>query len=266
MENIVVLVTGASSGIGKAIKSQLDNEGYIVYGTSRKSSFDDKSKMIPMDVTDSSSIKEAINYIIRKEDKIDILINNAGFGIAGSIEDTNEEECFNQLNTNFFGVHRTIKEVLPHMRSNNMGTIVNIGSVAGLISIPYQSMYSCAKYSVEALTEALRIELKPFNIKVCLIEPGDTKTGFTDNRIFTKESSESPYKEYFKKSIAVMEKDERNGKPPETVAMAVSKIIKKKNPPIRKIVGFNYNLLVILKRLLPSRMVEWILGSIYGGY
>ncbi|MCM8711152.1 SDR family oxidoreductase [Clostridium sp. SYSU_GA19001] len=268
----VVLITGASSGIGQAIANTLMEKGYRVYGTSRNIKEENiikaKSgsgflKMIPLDVRSDESVKAAVEYILQKEITIDILINNAGFGIAGSVEDTSPEEALSQFDTNFFGVLRMCRAVLPKMREQKQGLIINISSVAGLISIPFQSMYCASKYALEAMTEALRIEAKPFGIKVSLVEPGDTKTGFTQMRQYTAASYNSAYNLAFLKSIKKMEKDEQNGPTPKLIVDAVLKIMNSKNPPIRIVAGFSYKTLVFLKRILPSRFVEFVVSRIY---
>jgi short-subunit dehydrogenase len=270
----IVLVTGASSGIGKSIAAYLAKEGYRVYGTSRKKqpgnikseevNTDSFPKIIQLDVCSIESIEAAVSYILKSEGRIDILINNAGFGIAGSIEDTDEEEAFRQFDTNFFGVHRMCRRVLPVMRCQGKGLIINVGSVAGLISIPFQGMYSASKYAVEAFTEALRIETRPFGIKVALVEPGDTRTGFTGSRQFAQASGDkSPYSANFKKSINKMIKDEMSGPDPEVVAKAVARLIKMRNPPVRVIVGFSYKTIGFLKRLIPSRLAQFIVSKLY---
>ncbi|NMB95515.1 MAG: SDR family oxidoreductase [Clostridiaceae bacterium] len=299
----VVLITGASSGIGKAIAYELMLKGNRVYGTSRKavagntSIYSDPAaykdlmvtgdsisvqgtgnnstinknvgnsgfiEMVQLDVRSEESVKNAVEYVMKKEGRIDILINNAGYGIAGAIEDTTYEEAFSQFDTNFFGVMRVCRNVIPFMRREGKGLIINISSVAGVISIPFQSMYSASKFALEAMSEALRIELKPYGIKVVIIEPGDTNTGFTDNRIMVKGAEKgSVYFEKFKKSINKMIKDEKTGPGPETVAKVVAKISSKKNPPVRIAVGISYKLIVFLKRILPDKLVHFILAKIY---
>jgi short-subunit dehydrogenase len=149
------------------------------------------------------------------------------------------------------------------MREQKQGLIINISSVAGLISIPYQSMYSASKYALEAITETLRLEVKNFGIKVSMVEPGDTKTGFTGQRQYVKQASGSVYHDTFMKSIKTMEKDEQNGPPPTLVVNAIMKIINSKNPPVRIIAGFSYKALVFLKRILPARFVQFVVGKIY---
>ena len=170
----VVLITGASSGIGKVTAQHLAGLGYRVYGTSRKAengnrTFSDENsngfiEMVNLDVCDNQSAKKAVEYVIEQEGRIDVLINNAGFGISGAIEETTEEEALAQFNTNFFGMHRMCRNVLPIMRKQKKGLIINIGSVAGQFSIPYQSMYSASKYAMESYTESLRMEVRDWGI------------------------------------------------------------------------------------------------------
>lgn len=268
----VVLITGASSGIGQAIAYSLMERGFKVYGTSRKIKSGEIISaqegtgflhMLPLDVCLEDSVKRAVDYIQEREETLDILINNAGFGIAGSVEDTSTEEALYQFNTNFFGVHRMCRAVLPKMRAQGQGLIINISSVAGFISIPYQSMYSASKAAIESMTEALRIEVKPFGIKVSLIEPGDIKTDFTVSRYYVKEAANSAYKEKFLRAIGTMEKDEQKGPLPKEVVDSVVKIINSNDPPVRLVVGFSYKILVLLKRFMPARLAELVISKIY---
>src|SRR5690554_3036768 len=268
----VVLITGASSGIGKVTAQYLAGLGCRVYGTSRKAqdgsiAFSDESskgfiKMVELDVRDSLSVKNAIEYVMDKEGRIDVLINNAGFGLSGAIEETSEEEIFAQFNTNFFGMHRMCRNVLPIMRKQRKGLIINMGSVAGLFSIPYQSMYSASKYAMESYTEALRMEVRDWGIRAVIIEPGDTRTNFTDNRYYTVESENTAYPKS-RGSIEKMEKDERNGDSPKNIAKIIGRLLNKKNPPARITVGLVYKVFVQLKRIFPSRLIEFILTKMY---
>lgn len=268
----VVLITGASSGIGKCLASFLSQRGYRVYGTSRKAPVkqedsqpgDQLVEMIQLDVCSDESVDQAVNYVVQREGRIDILVNNAGFGLAGAVEDVSHEEAYRQFDTNFFGVLRLCRKVIPIMRKQKSGTIINISSVAAQFPIPYQSMYSASKSALELMTEAMRIELKPFGIKVCLVEPGDTRTGFTGNRQTARAALEdSVYGERFNKAVNAMIRDELNGPTPEGVAKAVFRLIRRKNPPIRKVVGLKYKVFVFLKRLLPSRIVEYLITKMY---
>ena len=272
----VVLITGASSGIGKAIAEALMKNGLKVYGTSRKpggnagqsdpnaSQNGGFLKMVQLDVCSEESVKKAVDEVIAQEGRIDILINNAGFGLAGAVEDTSPEEAYKQLNTNFLGALRMYRAVLPVMRKQKKGLIINISSVMGFISIPYQSMYSASKYALESMSEVLRMEVKPFGIKVVLIEPGDIHTGLTENREFVAAcKNNSVYKEQCDKAIDSMAKSEMNGPPPTIVVKDIFRILKKRNPPIRVVVGFSYKLVAFLKRILPSRWVEFIVTKLY---
>lgn len=268
----VVLITGASSGIGKVTAQHLAGLGYRVYGTSRKAengnrTFSDENsngfiEMVNLDVCDNQSAKKAVEYVIEQEGRIDVLINNAGFGISGAIEETTEEEALAQFNTNFFGMHRMCRNVLPIMRKQKKGLIINIGSVAGQFSIPYQSMYSASKYAMESYTESLRMEVRDWGIRAVIIEPGDTRTGFTDNRYYTQESENTAYPKS-RGSIEKMEKDERNGDSPKNIAKIIGRLLNKKNPPVRITVGLAYKVFVQLKRIFPSRLIEFILTKMY---
>jgi len=266
----VVLVTGASSGIGKAIAQRLSQKGYKVYGTSRKPSdqepCDGSIKMLQMDVCNEESVKETVNKIIEEEGELGIVINNAGMGIAGSVEDTSYKEAMLQFDTNFFGAHTVIRHVLPHMRKQKKGLIINMSSVGAVFPIPYQSMYVASKAALEGMSGCLRNELRPFGIKISIVEPGDTKTGFTNNRVFVKAADESSaYNDYCKRSVSVMERDENNGHSPDVVAKVVEKIINRKNPPLTVAVGLQYKLLVFIKRLVPKKLESFIVSQMYKG-
>jgi short-subunit dehydrogenase len=274
----VVFVTGASSGIGRSVAVYLAGKGYKVYGTSRKSKPEGAGeperfgssggfvKMLQMDVCSEASVKAAIENVIGLEGEIGVVVNNAGMGIAGSVEDTSPEEALLQLNTNFFGMHRVIRQVLPYMRKRGRGLIVNMSSVGALFPIPYQSMYVASKAAIEGMSGSLRNELRPFGIKVSMVEPGDTKTGFTASRIFVKEGGEgSAYKKYSDKSVAVMEHDETHGPDPIVVAKVVGKLMEKRNPPVVKTVGLQYKLLVFMKRLVPKALESFVVGKMYEG-
>jgi len=274
----VVLVTGASSGIGRSIAVYLAGKGYRVYGTSRKSLPEGTSepecnkdsggfiKMLQMDVCSEDSVKAAVEKVIGFEGEIGIVVNNAGMGIAGSVEDTSPEEAFLQLDTNFFGMHRVIRQVLPYMREKGNGLIVNMSSVGALFPIPYQSMYVASKAAIEGMSGSLRNELKPFGIKVSMVEPGDTKTGFTASRVFVKEGGEgSAYRKYSDRSVTVMEHDETHGPDPIVVAKVVGKIIEKRNPPVVKTVGLQYKLLVFARRIIPKALESFVVGKMYEG-
>jgi short-subunit dehydrogenase len=270
----VVLITGASSGIGKALAGYLSQKGYKVYGTSRKQTSNDQAtvktdgnsgflKMIRLDVCSDESVTKAVNLVLETEGKIDILINNAGSGIAGAVEDTTAAEALTQFEVTFFGVLRMCREVLPGMRRQGKGLIINIGSVAGLFAIPFQSMYSASKYALEAMTEALRMETKPLGIRVVLVEPGDTKTGFTEKRQYVAAARDSIYWERCSKSVRNMAQSEQKAPEPKAILTVVERMINQKNPPVRVVVGFDYKLMAFAKRLAPARVIEYIVPKMY---
>jgi len=272
----VVLITGASSGIGKACAEHLHRRGYRVYGTSRRASkFPDKSAtvteqsgafhLIPMDVTSDELVEQGIQWILTQEGRIDVVVNNAGYGLAGAVEDTRLEEAKAQLETNFFGVVRVCRAVLPVMREQGDGYIVNISSIGGLVGIPFQSFYSASKFALEGLTESLRMEVKPYGIKVVLIEPGDFNTDLTINRLKARASGNgSIYQSKFTKALGVMEADEMHGPSPERIGFLLEQIITTKSPRLHYTTGpASEKLTNGLKKFLPPGIFEWLLMKYY---
>ncbi|HET9365847.1 MAG TPA: SDR family oxidoreductase, partial [Candidatus Angelobacter sp.] len=236
----VVLVTGASSGIGRSCCEYLAGKGMTVYGASRSLSAGKVGAFnsLRMDVTDDASVNEAVQQIYGSCGRIDAVINNAGNGIAGAVEETSSQEAMAQLDTNFFGVHRVCREVLPIMRQQRSGVIINISSLAGLLAVPFQAFYSASKFAMEGLTEALRMEVKPFGIRVVLIEPGDFKTEFPTNRRNTAEAEKSSiYREPVDRCVGVMQEEEKNGHDPLEVARLAERIIHDPSPHLRYTTG-----------------------------
>ncbi|MBE0700245.1 MAG: SDR family oxidoreductase [Acholeplasmataceae bacterium] len=259
----VVIVTGASSGIGLAIAQHLCKKGYKVYGFSRSKIYEKGILSIQVDVTDLNQIKSAFKDIYDQEGKIDVLINNAGMGISGSIEDTSFEDASYLMHVNFLGTFNTTKVAIPLMREGGGGKILNISSVASKLSIPFQAFYSASKAAVNAFTDALANEVQPFHIQTCAILPGDIKTGFTKNRKKNLDNDPS-YHDRVEKSVEVMEQDELNGMDPEVAARTVEKLIRKKRIPLQKTIGTKYKVFVFLSQVLPHRWVNQIVGKIYG--
>lgn len=268
----IVLVTGASSGIGRAVACHLSRKGHRVYGTSRNAGpgFTREAPGLPvmraMDVSDDRSVSAGIAEIYKEEGRIDVVINNAGFGLAGAVEETAVDEARAQFETTLFGTLRVCRAVLPGMRQSGTGCIINISSLAGLIAIPFQGFYSAAKFALEGMTEALRMEVRPFGIRVVLIEPGDLKTSFTANRRVTREAArpDSPYRDSFLRSVGVMEKDEQAGPPPEGLAPLVEKIILSGNPRLRyTFAPLTQKSALILKKILPQPLFESSLMEYY---
>jgi short-subunit dehydrogenase len=265
-ETKIVLITGASSGIGKVCAEHLARKDCKVYGTSRECRLESNGfALIKMDVADDLSVKQGIDHLLEQERKIDVVINNAGIGIAGPIENTSIEYARKQFETNFFGTYRVCNAVLPQMRKQRAGLIINISSIAGLLGLPFQSLYSASKFAIEGMTEGLRMEVKRYGIRVTLLDPGDFKTNFTYNREKVEHyHPNSVYREQFDKTIAIIEKNELDGPNPQAIAKLVEKIIKTKSPRVRYTVGnFDQKLVPGLKRILPSKVFERIIMGYY---
>jgi short-subunit dehydrogenase len=260
----IAVITGGSSGIGYYTALYLLKKGFSVYALSRSGIIEAGLNSINCDVTDFVRLKEVIDYIAEKEGGIDILINNAGFGISGAAEKTPIEDVKKLFELNFFAAFEAIKCVTPHMRAHGGGKIINTGSVAGVLHLPFQSFYSASKAALGALSNALRNELKPFKIRLATILPGDTKTGFTAARKKDFLAEDEYYKNRIKKSIEQMEHDESRGTHPNKVAKTIYKAIRKKNPKPNYTVGIKYKLFVLADKLLPKRLVQYIIGKIYG--
>ena len=262
-DKMVVIITGASKGIGHVAARLFCKKGYIVYSISRGKCDLDGVKSINCDITNGVLLKKAIDSIFESERRIDILINNAGGGISGSVEKTDPADAKRLFELNFFACFEAVKYTVPHMRSRKYGRIINIGSVAGAMHVPFQAFYSASKAALEALSNCLRGELAPFGIKLAAILPGDTVTNFTDSREKGFDKNDPDYGERISRSITMMEKDERNGMSPEKVARVIYKAACSKNPAPAYTVGFSYNFFIFLNKVLPKRFVQFILNSMY---
>ena len=266
MSNKVVLITGGSSGIGKATGIFLKQKGFIVYGTTRSldkySDFKDFS-LLELDVKKEETIKKAISDIIEKEGKLDILINNAGVGITGPIEETPIYEIEKAFDTNFNGPIRMLQAVLPEMRKQNSGLVINITSIAGYMGLPYRGIYSATKGALELVTEALRMEAKEFGVHITNLAPGDFATNIAAGRFHSPVDDNSPYKAYGR-TLELINDDVSNASNPIKVAEKVLKIINTVNPKGHYKVGsFMQKFSLILKRVLPDKIYERLLLNHY---
>ncbi len=257
----VVLVTGVSSGFGLATVKLLSSRGYRVFGTSRKPDTEPRPyTSIVMDVDDDASVEAGVASVLELAGRIDAVLNNAGIGVAGSVEDTTIEEAKRQLETNLFGVVRVTRAVLPTMRAQGSGKIINVSSIGGLISLPFQAYYCVSKFGVEALTESLRLEVRPFGIKVCCIEPGDFKTEMTDKRIFVERADSPVYGAQMRKTVESYANDERTGADPVVFAQLVLRLLDEKDPKTRYMVGaIDQKAGGLLKRFVSARLFERIM-------
>jgi short-subunit dehydrogenase len=267
----VVLITGASRGLGLACARHLADNDYTVYGTSRnpETTPDQKSSdnfhKIQMDVNDSESVRAGIQQIITEQGQIDVLINNAGIVLAGPLEQTAIDEAKLQFETNFFGVARVCKAVLPTMRDKRSGLIINISSMAGLFGLPYEGFYSSSKFAIEGYSEALSNEVHSFGIKVVIVEPGDHDTNQLAHRITVKDAHTEPdYSARFKSTMDVIYSDETSGNDPHKLAVRILRIIRSKKPRLRYAIGPKSNLFAVLvKKIIPGRWFEKIMISHY---
>ena len=262
-----VFVTGASSGIGAACARAFAEAGCRVTGVSR--STEEYTNEYPgggsltmrrLDVTDEAAVRAFVEAL----PGVDIAVLCAGMGVAGPAETAPQDLTRRQMEVNYFGTLNAAQPCLTRMREQRRGLLIVIGSIAGRVSIPMQSQYSASKYALEAFTDAVRMEMRPYGVRASIIEPGDTRTGFTDARIKQEMDPGDPgYDARFGPSVAKMEKDERGGRPPETVAAVALSLAGRKDPPARVPVGLDYKALMILLRILPDRTKEFILRKLY---
>lgn len=262
----VVLITGGSSGIGKSVGEFLQAKGFKVYGTSRNPDNYPNSKfpIVALDVTKPDTISKCVFEVLAQESKIDVLLNNAGAGITGPIEEIPDEEIKRNFETNFFGPINVIKAVLPSMRKQNSGLIINVTSIAGYMGLPYRGVYSASKGALELITEAFRMELKAFNINMTNVAPGDFATNIAAGRYHAPALENSPYKETYGKTLSMMDEHVDSGSDPKQMAEAIYKIIESKNPKIHYKVGaFLQKFSIVLKRILPDTVYEKMLMNHY---
>ena len=261
--NKVAVVTGGSSGIGLETSKALLTKGYTVYSINRKDFNHEEIKYIKADVTNIDEVKNAIDTICKKENRIDLLVNSAGFGFASAIEFTSKEEAFNQFNVGFFGVDNVIKKVLPIMRKQGEGKIINVSSLGALAPLPFQAYYSAMKAAVNTYTCALRSEIGIYGIEVCAVMPSDIKSNFTSSRIASN-NGDKEYDGRISKAIEKMAQDEQNGPSAEFAGRFIASLaLKKKLKPLVAIEPLS-KIEAVLFKLLPIRLSNYIVGKIYG--
>lgn len=261
----VVLITGASSGLGETIANYLTDEGYIVYGTSRNINAEGrKFRTLQMDVGNQDSIRQCIQHIINEQTRIDVLINNAGLSIAGVTEHLLLTDVQQTFDTNLFGVIRVCQEVLPYMRQQQGGRIINISSIGAEIGLPYRGIYSASKAALDRFTEALRLEVAAFGIQTCSFQPGAIKTGINQHRLRTPVPTGSPYKKSFESTYAGIDRSIEKGAAPASFCPVILHILRARHikrcyrvgTPLEKIS-------VLLKNILPATMFERLIRRYY---
>lgn len=253
--NKVAIVTGGTSGIGLAAVEALREQGCTVYALSRHGD-------VVCNVSEEQSTRAAVQQVLEKEGRIDVLVNCAGFGISGAAELTPLETAKKQLDVNLFGTANMVNAVIPAMRRQGGGRIVNVGSVAGFVPIPFQTWYSASKAAVQSYTMAMGNELRPFGITLSAVLPGDTKTGFTAARSKI-DDPENLYQGRIQRSVARMEHDEQTGVPAERVGKLIARVALKKRVKPLYIPGLGYNAVNVLMRLLPSGIANALIGALY---
>ncbi len=262
----VVLITGASSGIGKSIGEFLHNKGFIVYGTSRNPDKITNSvfPLLSLEVRNSESIFNSVQKIIELSGRLDVVINNAGVGITGPMEEIPSQEIKNNFDTNFFGPIEVMKAVLPQMRSQRSGLIINITSIAGYMGLPYRGIYSASKGALELITESLNMEVKPFGINIVNVAPGDFATNIAYGRFHAPVIKDSAYEGSYGATLKMMKEQVDSGNNPVEVAQAIFEIIQTQNPKIHYKVGsFIQKFSIVLKRILPDKVYEKLLMNHY---
>ncbi len=258
----VALITGGSGGIGRATAQMFTAHGFRVYELSRSGGSGGAATHITADVTDEASLAAAFSHVYSLEGRIDVLVNNAGFGIGGAVEHTPLVDMKRQFDVNFFGLLAASKEALPYLRKTG-GRIVNVSSVAAVLPVPFQTLYSASKAAINACTLALRNEVGPLGVSVCAVMPGDVKTGFTTARLMAP-TPDGEYGSRIARSIATMERDEQNGMPPDLVARFIYRAATCARPRPFFVVGTKYRLFALMAKFLPASLINWLVGRIYG--
>lgn len=265
MANKVALVTGASSGIGEATALKLKDLGYTVYGAARRvDRMQHLTKagihILPMDVTEDASMQAGIEEIIAKSGRIDLLVNNAGYGSYGAVEDVPMSEARAQFEVNVFGAVRLIQLALPHMRAQRSGTIVNITSMGGKIHTPLGAWYHGTKFALEAISDCLRMEVQPFGIDVVVIEPGGIRTewaGIATDKL-RETSGHGPYTAQANAMAESMvgEASRKRLSPPQVIADTIAKAVTARRPKTRYAIGFGAKPMIFMRRLLSDRAFD----------
>ncbi len=257
----VILVTGASAGMGKATAELLAQKGYTVYGTSRNLVESSGAvKMLTMDLGDFESVVNVVETIIKNEGRIDVLINNAGVGITGPLEEIPLAEIRKNFDTNVLGAISVIQQVLPQMRLQKSGLIINITSIAGYVGLPYRSIYSATKAALHIITEGVRMEVKRFNINVVNVAPGDFATGIASRRFHSPVLKDSAYAKSYAQTLKEMDKSVDNGSNPADMANFIARLIEIKSPSVSYKVGSSMQKFsIVLKRILPDKVYEFLL-------
>lgn len=258
-----IVITGASSGIGFALAEYFGKKGHRVYGLSRKVVENAYFTSIPTDITEKEQVERAIHRILEEQGRVDVLINNAGMGMVGPVEDASKEEIIRLFNLNLVGVVQMMSAVLPTMRKQKKGHIVNISSIGSEMGLPFRGFYSASKSAVDKVTEAIRYEVSPWNIEVCTLHLGDIKTNIADHRV--KSEVSSPYRATFQKVYALMNTHVDEGMEPDGVAAYMERLLQKKHWKAHYYYGkLGQKIGIPLKWLLPQKWYENLMRKYSG--
>jgi NAD(P)-dependent dehydrogenase (short-subunit alcohol dehydrogenase family) len=254
----VVLVTGASAGIGRATADRLAGAGWTVVGASRRGSGGQGWRGVVADVDEDDAVEACVAGVLAEQGQLDAVVAAAGWGLAGAVEHTPIADARAQFETNFFGVARVVRAALPAMRARRSGRIVLVGSLVGLIGVPFQAFYSATKFALEGYAESLAYEVAPFGIHVSVVEPGNIRTGFTAaRRDVAAPAGDDPYAGAAAKAVGRMERDEAAGAAPDRVAATIERVLASRRPPRRVSSGkLEERAGVFAKRVLPFRAFE----------
>lgn len=260
---MTIIITGSSGGIGFAMAEYFGKKGHTVYGLSRKKTESQYFQSIPTDITEKTAIENAISEILKTEKQIDLLINNAGMGMVGAVEDSKKEEILRLFSLNLVGAVQMMSAVLPIMRQQKLGKIINISSIGSEMGLPFRGFYSASKSALDKVTEAIRYEVSPWNIDVCALHLGDIKTKIAENRV--KSEVSEPYKKVFEKIYSLMNTQVDAGTEPEKVAEHIEKLISKSKWKAHYYFGeFGQKIGVPLKWLLPQNFYENLMRKYSG--
>ena len=254
-KTLTIIITGTSTGIGFALAEYFGKKGHSVYGLSRKTVTSDSFKSISTDITNQENINNAIAEILKSETRIDVLINNAGMGMVGAIEDAKQAEILHLMNLNVVGSVQMMSAVLPNMRAQNFGKIINISSIGSEMGLPFRGFYSASKSALDKITEAIRYEVYPWNIEVCSLHLGDIKTNIAENRV--KSEVSEPYQKVFEKVYTLMNEHVNDGAETEDVAKYIEQLLSKNKWKAHYYFGkFGQKIGVPLKWILPQTWYE----------
>jgi NAD(P)-dependent dehydrogenase (short-subunit alcohol dehydrogenase family) len=261
----VILITGASSGLGKALAQELSHQGHTVFGTSRSPEGNQGDiRMIAMDVQQEASVASGVEQVLAEAGRLDVVVNNAGIGIAGPLEDCSMEEVERVMNTNVLGVIRVCKVALPIMRAQGQGQIFTISSIGAKVGLPYRSVYCASKAAVDLITESLRLEMRGLGIQITGIHAGDIRTNINANRIKVYDPN-GPYAKSFERAYRIIDQEVEEGLPAEVVAKTIARRINRGHlHPFYAIGKPLQRLSLILKRLLPGAWFERLIARYSG--